>query len=219
LAYFVMNQPMRADRPHFLLFTEGVRESGDDRQWRFVLQPTGDGSRVVESDIEPEATGSRLELLAVVRGLESLEQPSQVTLLTASRFVRRGICQDLAQWRQRGWVWECFGKLVPIRDQDLWQRIDRALAIHTVECLQWQGARQNNSNEQAAMSAELGDATVITANTTDEPAVVIVPRKSTLRVRPAQSNAAGRKRRNTAWGQELVAAVAGLGQPALSRTA
>jgi ribonuclease HI len=214
-----MNQPMRANRPHFLLFTEGFRESGDDRQWRFVLQPTGEGDRIVASDIEPEAEGSRLELLAVVRGLEALEQPSQVTLLTASRFVRRGICQDLAQWRERGWVWECFGKLVPIRDQDLWQRVDRALAIHSVECLQWQGAGQSGINQQVALSAEVDDATVITSNTTDEPAVVIVPRKNTLRLRQTRQSNAGRKRRNTAWGQELVAAVSGLGQPALSRTA
>ena len=63
--------------------------------------------------------------------------PSRVTLLTRSRYVRRGIRRELNQWRERRWRWERFGKLVPIRDHDLWQRVDRALQFHQVECCAW----------------------------------------------------------------------------------
>jgi ribonuclease HI len=94
----------------------------------------GAGERIAAEDAEPEADANRLELLAVVRGLEALDGPARVTLLCGSRYVRRGVQNDLAQWRDSGWRWECFGKLVPIRDLDLWQRVDRALAIHQVEC-------------------------------------------------------------------------------------
>ena len=117
---------MQAPAPHYLLFTDSVGRTCESSKWRFVLQPTGGGERIVASDAEADADGMRLALLAVVRGLEALDGPSRVTLLVANRFVRRGIRRDLAQWRERGWRWERFGQLVPIRDLDLWQRVDRA---------------------------------------------------------------------------------------------
>ena len=99
-----------------------------------MLQPIGGDQFLVAADVEPGTRGNRLELLAVVRGLEALEQPSRVTLLTRSRYVNRGIRRGLSQWRERKWRWERFGQLVPIRDRDLWQRVDRALEFHRVEC-------------------------------------------------------------------------------------
>jgi ribonuclease HI len=125
---------MSTSAPHFLLLTDTIAATHDERSWRFVLQPVGDGERIAADDIEIDADANRLELLAVVRGLEALDGPSRVTLLCDSRYVRRGIRHDLAQWRENDWRWEHFGKLVPIRDLDLWQRLDRALAIHQVDC-------------------------------------------------------------------------------------
>lgn len=90
------------------------------------------------SDVEAEARRGRLELLAIVRGLEALDQPSRVTLVTPSRYVLRGLSDGLSEWRERGWRWERFGSLVPIRDQDLWRRLDHALQIHAVECCRWE---------------------------------------------------------------------------------
>jgi hypothetical protein len=96
---------------------------------------TADGSgRLVVDDVEPNTQGERLELLAVVRGLESLEQPSTVTLLTRSNYVREGIRYGVSEWRENGWRWENFGRMVPVKNADLWQRIDRALEFHKVEC-------------------------------------------------------------------------------------
>lgn len=89
------------------------------------------------ADSETKIRRSRLELLAVVRGLEALEGPSRVTLLTRSRYVSRGIRRQLSQWREQKWCYERFGTVVPIRDQDLWQRVDRALQFHNVECCVW----------------------------------------------------------------------------------
>ena len=114
---------MRAAGPHFLLYSTapGIRES--DRQWRFILRPVGGEASLAVADVEENAKPGRLELLAVVRGLEALEQPSRVTLVTSSRYVIRGIRRGLSQWRERGWRWERFGQIVPIRDDDLWQRV------------------------------------------------------------------------------------------------
>lgn len=123
---------MNVPAPHFLLFSEA---RGKDRQgqWRFVLQ-AADGSATLEAaDFEPEVGGERLELLAVVRGLEALDQPSNVTLFTPSRYVNRGIAYGLEEWRRNDWTWECYGEMVPVKNGDLWQRLDRALSFHRIE--------------------------------------------------------------------------------------
>jgi ribonuclease HI len=123
---------MNIPAPHFLLFSEA---RGKDRQgqWRFVLQ-AADGSATLEAaDIEPEIGGERLELLAVVRGLEALDQPSHVTLFTPSRYVNRGIAYGLEEWRRNDWMWESYGEMVPVKNRDLWQRLDRALSFHRIE--------------------------------------------------------------------------------------
>ncbi len=136
---------MQASTPHYLLFSEG---SAHDEQpsWKFVLQAVGSEEHFSAADTEAETRSSRLELLAVVRGLEALAQPSRVTLLTRSRYVRRGIRRELNHWRERRWQWERFGNVVPIRDSDLWQRVDRALQYHQVECCAWSEEEATQEN-------------------------------------------------------------------------
>jgi len=106
-------------------------------RWRFVLESL-DGDVVLEAtDDETEGDASRLELLAVVRGLEALDQPSRVTLLTPSRYVTHGIRFGLSEWRENDWQWERFGEMERIKNWDLWQRIDRAMSFHEVDCRVW----------------------------------------------------------------------------------
>jgi len=93
--------------------------------------------RIVADDVDPDARGDRLELLTVVRGLEALEQPSRVTLWTPSTYVREGIRHGLREWRENGWLWEYFGRMVPVKNDDLWRRLDRAMEFHQVDCRTW----------------------------------------------------------------------------------
>lgn len=147
---------MQASNPHFLLFSEGTLNDGDQPRWKFVLQSVGEEEYFSAADTEYETRASRLELLAVVHGLEALGQPSRVTLLTRSRYVRRGIRRELNQWRERRWCWERFGNVVPIRDHDLWQRIDRALQYHQVECCAWTNGDTGATHGQTAKSRVFG---------------------------------------------------------------
>ncbi len=208
---------MQAPRPHYLLLTDSIGRTCQSQEWRFVLQPTDGGERIVASDVEAEADGMRLALLAVVRGLEALDGPSRVTLLVANRFVRRAIREDLAQWRERDWRWERFGQLVPIRDLDLWQRVDRALSIHQVECFAW------NADEHESCAALVADQSVggrhAAAREFTETNNSDVPRRGANRTYPQRRQAVPAARQISNWGQDLFDSLGGLGRTALSRSA
>ena len=126
---------MVVNQPHFLLFCDtnlsstkacAVGDQGFGR-WHFVLERLDGPERLEVADSEASVHRDRLALLAVVRGLEALEQPSQVTLVTTSRYVSRGLRYGLNEWREADYTWEHFGAQRPIRNADLWQRVDRAL--------------------------------------------------------------------------------------------
>ncbi len=137
---------MKAATPHFVLFSESTASPdqpskpaddasrGSARYWHFHLR-TADGS--VKLDVCDEETGAsdeRLALLAVVRGLEAIPEPARVTLVTANGSIRRGLRFGLDNWRDNQWQWERFGRMTPIKNSDLWQRVDRALQFHEVDC-------------------------------------------------------------------------------------
>lgn len=136
LAFTAMNVP----RPHFQLFSHasarpaahaGIDDSSGE--WRFVLKREDGRTECEAADEEPGTPGDRLELLAIVRGLEALDQPSRVTLFTASRYVARGLRFGLESWRESDWQWERYGQMQPVKNADLWRRIDQAMKFHQVE--------------------------------------------------------------------------------------
>lgn len=144
---------MNTPKPHFLLFSES-RTSADDAaanvsQWRFRLESVDGKAKLEAADDEPELNSSRLELLAVVRGLEALDQPSRVTLVTSSQYVSRGLRFGLDAWRENDWRWEKFGEMTPVNDRDLWERVDRALQYHRVECRTWRIDSAHHHRESA----------------------------------------------------------------------
>jgi len=141
---------MTVHAPHFVLFSESTADQAAEPPqgvaaesaattalpyWHFVLR-TDQGSVALDARGEEESGASpeRLALLAVVRGLEALPEPSRVTLVTTSGWIRRGLRFGLDNWRDQHWRWECFGRMTPIKNADLWQRVDRALQFHEVEC-------------------------------------------------------------------------------------
>jgi ribonuclease HI len=127
---------------HYLLFSEAALDAPQGGTWRFVLEPVGEGESFSASDFEEVECAERLELLALVRGLEALDHPSKVTLVTKSRYVSRGLKRGISDWRLNDWHWERFGRVVLVRDHDLWRRVDRALHFHLVDCRLWQFASE-----------------------------------------------------------------------------
>jgi ribonuclease HI len=146
---------MSVPAPHFLL--RARTDPQDERgRWYFTLE-SSDGAHSVEvEDAEPETRGDRLELLALVRGLEALPQPARVTLVESSRYVHRVLDGGLEEWRANDWRWERHGEMVPVKNADLWRRIDRALHFHELKCQPHAAGRHNDRSHRQAKSARLG---------------------------------------------------------------
>lgn len=133
LCTLCLRRPMNSLRRRVLLLADVVADTLGRAQWSFTIHDVAANETFSVSDDEPNANGERLELLAVVRGLEALEEPTRVTLLTRSHYVLRGLQRGLREWRRNQWRWERFGRFTPIRDCDLWLRIDHALEYHELD--------------------------------------------------------------------------------------
>ncbi|MBV9859728.1 MAG: ribonuclease HI, partial [Alphaproteobacteria bacterium] len=95
---------------------------------------------------EPLTTNNRMELMAAIRGLEALTRPCRARLHTDSQYVRDGITRWLPGWKARGWR---TADKKPVKNQDLWDRLDRAAARHAVEWLWVRGHAGHPENERA----------------------------------------------------------------------
>ena len=79
---------------------------------------------------EAHTTNNRMELTAVIRALEALKRPVEARLFTDSEYVRRGITEWITSWKARGWK---TADRKPVKNQDLWEELDRLAALHKIE--------------------------------------------------------------------------------------
>jgi ribonuclease HI len=114
------------------IYTDGAcRGNPGPGGWAAFLSCGGREKEI--SGAEPHTTNNRMELLAVIRALESLKKPgTQVKVFTDSQYVRKGITEWLASWKARGWK---TAARKPVMNQDLWQQLDAAAAAHQIEWL------------------------------------------------------------------------------------
>jgi ribonuclease HI len=119
--------------PSVQLFTDGACSGNPGPGgWAFILRHPASEKEMERSGGEPNTTNNRMELTAVVRGLEALKRRSQVELLTDSVYVGKGISEWLPKWKTNGWRRKERNKLVPIANEELWRKLDGLLAKHDV---------------------------------------------------------------------------------------
>lgn len=104
-------------------------------------------------DGEFETTNNRMELMAAIRGLESLKRDVAVDLYTDSTYVRDGITKWIHNWKRNGWK---TAARKPVKNADLWQRLEKALIPHDVEWHWVKGHSGNPENERADELARQG---------------------------------------------------------------
>ncbi len=102
---------------------------------------------------EPQTTNNRMELTAAIRALESLNRPSAVCVTTDSVYVSKGISEWLPNWIKRGWK---TASREPVKNADLWQRLDAACRRHQVEWRWVKGHSGHSENERADRLANKG---------------------------------------------------------------
>ena len=102
---------------------------------------------------ERDTTNNRMELLAAIESLEALKRPSTVDLFTDSAYVKNGITSWIHGWKRNGWK---TADKKPVKNVELWQRLDAALASHTVSWHWVKGHAGHPENERADELAREG---------------------------------------------------------------
>jgi ribonuclease HI len=111
------------------IFTDGACSGNPGPGgWAAILR-YGEVEREI-SGADPATTNNRMEMFAAIAALEALKRPCTVDLYTDSRYLRDGITKWLPQWKARGWR---TADKKPVKNVDLWQRLDTAAAPHRVE--------------------------------------------------------------------------------------
>jgi len=127
------------------IYTDGAcRGNPGPGGWAALLQT---GKREKElNGAEPLTTNNRMELTAVIRALEALKRPARARVYTDSEYVRRGITEWLTAWKSRGWR---TAARKPVKNQDLWERLDELAARHEIEWHWVRGHAGHPENERA----------------------------------------------------------------------
>ena len=112
--------------------------------WGAVLRWRGRAREL--SGFAPATTNNRMELVAAISALEALKRPMIVRLSTDSNYLRQGITMWLPSWKNRGWR---TADRKPVKNQDLWQRLEQALARHRVQWRWVRGHSGDPDNERA----------------------------------------------------------------------
>jgi ribonuclease HI len=95
---------------------------------------------------EAETTNNRMELMAAIQALETLKRPCEVVLTTDSQYVRKGITEWMTNWKKNGWR---TASKKPVKNAELWQRLDRARERHQVQWDWVKGHSGHPENERA----------------------------------------------------------------------
>jgi len=119
--------------------------------WGALMQWNDHEKELCEGEFE--TTNNRMELMAAIMGLEYLKRGMGVDLFTDSTYVRDGITKWILNWKKNGWR---TAAKKPVKNEDLWKRLDAALAPHDVEWYWVKGHAGNPENERADELARQG---------------------------------------------------------------
>jgi ribonuclease HI len=133
------------DKNMVVIYTDGACSGNPGPGgWGSVL--LYNGHRRELSGGEAETTNNRMEMMAVIRALETLSRPCKVHIHTDSVYVMKGLTEWLEQWKKRGWK---TAAKKPVKNAELWQRLEQAVSRHRAEWTWVKGHSGIAENERA----------------------------------------------------------------------
>ena len=133
-------------------FTDGACRGNPGPGGWGVLLRYGDKEKELYGS-ESETTNNRMELMAAIMALESLNRACKVAVTTDSVYVKNGISSWIEKWKRNGWK---TANKKPVKNVDLWQRLDAAVIDHQVEWHWVKGHSGHEENERADQLANRG---------------------------------------------------------------
>lgn len=143
--------------PDLFAYTDGACSGNPGPGgWGVLMLAREDGAVVKERTLqggEPLTTNNRMELMAAISALEALSRPVEITVVTDSAYVKNGVTEWIHGWKRNGW--RTAGK-DPVKNAELWQRLDAAQARHKVTWRWIKGHAGHAENERADALARAG---------------------------------------------------------------
>jgi len=134
------------------IYTDGAcRGNPGPGGWGAVLM-YGDSHKKICGG-EQNTTNNRMELMAAIKALESLNRTCDLTIYTDSQYVRKGITEWIENWKKRDWK---TAAKKPVKNSDLWKQLDSQVAKHNVQWVWVKGHAGNEGNEMADQLANQG---------------------------------------------------------------
>ena len=134
---------------HVHLYTDGgCSGNPGPGGWAFVLRHVATGKEMEGAGAEQETTNNRMELLAVIRGLEALKRPCRVALYTDSVYVGKGLSEWLKGWKANGWRRREGRAWKPVKNEELWRQLDELASRHQLTYHRVAGHSGHPENER-----------------------------------------------------------------------
>jgi ribonuclease HI len=134
------------------MFTDGACRGNPGRGGWGVLLRYGEVEKALYGG-DNDTTNNKMELLAVIRGLEALNKPSKVKITSDSKYVLGGITEWMPNWKRRNWK---TANKKPVQNVDLWHKLDALVTGHEIEWLWVKGHSGHRENEIADQLANKG---------------------------------------------------------------
>lgn len=139
----------QSEHPVVHLYTDGACSGNPGPGgWAFILRHESSGKEMEESGAERETTNNKMELSAVIYGLEKLKRRCRVALYADSQYVGKGLSEWMPKWKANGWRRKEGKAFKPVANEELWRRLDGLLAQHEVKFHHVRGHSGHVENER-----------------------------------------------------------------------
>ena len=135
-----------------IIYTDGASLGNPGKGGYGIVMKWGNARKEISEGFTL-TTNNRMELMGAIEGLRALKRPCTVTVWTDSEYVKKGMTEWLPGWKKNGWRRKEKGSYKPVKNQELWQRLDALLAKHQVRFTLVRGHQGHVENERCDVLA------------------------------------------------------------------